>query len=218
MTSSLMPSPAPCAPGTVVAEVHTVHPGSAPLLAQLRSRAEIRVVDREDPRSTVALVVADAADETLIRAIRRLHHDRGLAVVLIIAQLEPRALLSVVESGVCTAVPRADATTERVVRAVQAAARRHGERTPRVLARPRPLGARGSVAAHGARPFTVAGISRRERAVLELVADGRSTREIAITLSYSERTIKNILQELTTRLHLRNRTQAVAYALRSGWI
>jgi DNA-binding CsgD family transcriptional regulator len=62
------------------------------------------------------------------------------------------------------------------------------------------------------------GPSPRERDVLRLLADGHSTREIAIRLAYSERTIKNILQDLTTRLSLRNRTQAVAHAVRSGWI
>jgi DNA-binding NarL/FixJ family response regulator len=61
-------------------------------------------------------------------------------------------------------------------------------------------------------------LTNRERDVLALVADGLSTREIAKRLSYSERTIKNILQDVTTRLSLRNRTQAVAVAVREGWI
>ena len=54
--------------------------------------------------------------------------------------------------------------------------------------------------------------------MLVLVAEGLSTREVARTLAYSERTIKNILQDLTTRFGLRNRTQAVAWALRNGLI
>jgi DNA-binding NarL/FixJ family response regulator len=53
---------------------------------------------------------------------------------------------------------------------------------------------------------------------LELLAEGNSTREIAQQLCYSERTIKNVVQDITTRLQVRNRTQAVAYAVRHGWI
>ena len=50
------------------------------------------------------------------------------------------------------------------------------------------------------------------------VADGLSTREVASQLAYSERTVKAVIQELTTRLYLRNRAHAVAYAVRNGWI
>jgi DNA-binding NarL/FixJ family response regulator len=68
-------------------------------------------------------------------------------------------------------------------------------------------------------PARVAGVlSAREREVLALMAEGLSTREVAVELSYSERTIKHVLQEVTARLQVRNRTQAVAYAVRKGWI
>jgi DNA-binding CsgD family transcriptional regulator len=52
--------------------------------------------------------------------------------------------------------------------------------------------------------------------VLRLVADGFDTVQIARTLSYSERTVKNIIQKVLIRLKLRNRPHAVAYALRNG--
>jgi DNA-binding NarL/FixJ family response regulator len=52
--------------------------------------------------------------------------------------------------------------------------------------------------------------------VLGLVADGLDTREIATKLSYSERTVKNVLHDVTNRFQLRNRAHAVAYALREG--
>ena len=67
-------------------------------------------------------------------------------------------------------------------------------------------------------PTPEARVTRRERQVLALLAEGHSTREVAQRLAYSERTIKNVLQDFTTRLQLRNRTQAVAYAVRRGWI
>lgn len=62
------------------------------------------------------------------------------------------------------------------------------------------------------------GLSDREIDVLRLVADGHSTSEIAAQLCYSERSIKNVIQGITTRLNLRNRSHAVAYAMRQGLI
>ncbi|NEA68783.1 response regulator transcription factor [Streptomyces sp. SID12488] len=64
--------------------------------------------------------------------------------------------------------------------------------------------------------MTASGLETREVAVLRLLAEGMDTTEIAEHLSYSERTIKNIISGMMTRLGLRNRTQAVAHALRSG--
>ncbi|MFF7634677.1 LuxR C-terminal-related transcriptional regulator [Kitasatospora sp. NPDC008050] len=61
-------------------------------------------------------------------------------------------------------------------------------------------------------------LSERETGILRLVADGLDTAEIADTLGYSERWVKNVLHGLTTRLSLRNRSHAVAYALRRGLI
>lgn len=54
--------------------------------------------------------------------------------------------------------------------------------------------------------------------MLRLIAEGLDTVEIASKLSYSQRTVKGILHNLTTRLHLRNRSHAVAYALGEGYI
>jgi DNA-binding NarL/FixJ family response regulator len=62
------------------------------------------------------------------------------------------------------------------------------------------------------------GLATREVDVLRLVSEGLDTGEIAAKLSYSERTVKNVIHGLTTRLHLRNRAHAVAYALREGYI
>jgi DNA-binding CsgD family transcriptional regulator len=58
----------------------------------------------------------------------------------------------------------------------------------------------------------------RERRILELVAEGCSTREIADALSYSERTIKKLIHALEHRLGARNRAHAVASAIRLGLI
>jgi len=68
------------------------------------------------------------------------------------------------------------------------------------------------------RGFRVSGLTDREIQVLRLVADGHNTAEIARQLAYSERTIKNVIQDVITRFQLRNRSHAVAYAVRQGFI
>jgi DNA-binding NarL/FixJ family response regulator len=58
----------------------------------------------------------------------------------------------------------------------------------------------------------------REIEIVRLLAEGRTTGSISLELCYSERTVKNQIQIMTTRLGLRNRYQLVAYLVRSGVI
>ncbi len=59
-------------------------------------------------------------------------------------------------------------------------------------------------------------LSEREKEVLVLAADGLTNREIAARLNLSENTIKYHFKNILEKLHLRNRAQAVAYAVQSG--
>ena len=59
-------------------------------------------------------------------------------------------------------------------------------------------------------------LTPREHEVLQLLTQGRTNKEIANTLCVSENTIKNHLKNILAKLHLQNRVQAVAYALREG--
>ncbi len=68
------------------------------------------------------------------------------------------------------------------------------------------------------RGLTASGLEVRDVAVLALLAEGLSTDEIAEQIAYSERMVKNIIAGLLRRWKLRNRTQAVAFAMRSGII
>lgn len=69
-------------------------------------------------------------------------------------------------------------------------------------------------------PVTAAAeeLTEREFAVLRLLADGDSTRDIARHLSYSERTVKNIVHGLLVKMGCRTRAHAVALATRRGLI
>ncbi|MEU6611961.1 LuxR C-terminal-related transcriptional regulator [Streptomyces shenzhenensis] len=59
-------------------------------------------------------------------------------------------------------------------------------------------------------------LTQREVDVLRLLAEGMDAVEIANKLDYSERLIKSVIQAVVKRLELRNRTHAVAYAIRMG--
>lgn len=58
----------------------------------------------------------------------------------------------------------------------------------------------------------------RARRVLELMAEGYGTRDIASAMSYSERTIKKLITGLQRELGARSRAQLVAEAIRRGLI
>jgi DNA-binding NarL/FixJ family response regulator len=61
-------------------------------------------------------------------------------------------------------------------------------------------------------------LNEREQQVLGLIAAGHPTREVAERLCYSERTVKNVLHDVVTKLNARSRSQAVAFAVREGLI
>ncbi|HEU0247900.1 MAG TPA: response regulator transcription factor [Gaiellaceae bacterium] len=61
-------------------------------------------------------------------------------------------------------------------------------------------------------------LTAREREVLQLVAEGSTNKEIATSLYISEHTVNFHMKNILSKLHLRNRAQAVAYAIRTGLV
>ncbi len=59
-------------------------------------------------------------------------------------------------------------------------------------------------------------VTRREEEVLQLIADGCSTPEVAERLYISQKTVKNHLASIYQKLDARDRTQAVLQAVRMG--
>ncbi len=59
-------------------------------------------------------------------------------------------------------------------------------------------------------------LTGREVEVLQLVAQGLSNQEIGARLTISERTVRNHVSNILSKLHLASRTQAALYALREG--
>ncbi len=61
-------------------------------------------------------------------------------------------------------------------------------------------------------------LSNREIEVLEQIARGNSNKEIARALKISDQTVKNHITSILRKLAVNDRTQAVVYAIRHGWI
>jgi DNA-binding NarL/FixJ family response regulator len=61
-------------------------------------------------------------------------------------------------------------------------------------------------------------LSPRELEVINLIATGHSNKEIGVFLKISNQTVKNHVSSILRRLAVNDRTQAVVYAIRHGWI
>jgi DNA-binding NarL/FixJ family response regulator len=189
------------------------------VVSHLRSRPEVLIVQEQDiALAKVAVIVTDVVDDSALRVLRAVQRGGVPRTVLVATVLDDAALVAAAEAGASGLLRRADATPEGLVRVIMRVAAGDGEVPADLLARL--LGQVGKLQRQVLAPrgLNFSGLSERERHVLRLVADGHDTGEIARSLCYSERTVKNVLHDITTRLQLRNRSHAVAYALREGLI
>jgi DNA-binding NarL/FixJ family response regulator len=61
-------------------------------------------------------------------------------------------------------------------------------------------------------------LTTRQLEILEMVASGKSYKEVGAALHISENTVKYHMGEILERLHAKNREQVVTYALRTGLV
>jgi DNA-binding NarL/FixJ family response regulator len=187
--------------------------------SQLRPRPEVLVLDDdESDQAEVALVVADRVTERTLQVLRSLSRTGKARLVLVAGHLEDADLVAAVQVGIAGLVRRGEATVDRLVSVISAAAMGEGTVPPDLLGRLLDQVAQVQSQVLSPRGLNFNGLAEREVQVLRLVADGFDTAQIAAKLSYSQRTVKNVLHDVTSRLHLNNRSHAVAYALRQGLI
>jgi DNA-binding NarL/FixJ family response regulator len=200
--------------------LHAADPISmAGIASELRGRSDVRLVGSDETdNAEVALVVADEVDDETVRVMKTIQRSGCPRVVLVVTRIDDRSLLSAVEAGCCGLLRRAEATPSALIQAIKAAKNGDGTIPSDLLGRLLQEIGRLQRQVLAPRGLNFAGFTDREIAVLRLVAEGLDTSEIARELSYSERTIKNVIHDVTSRLQLRNRSQAVAYAMREGLI
>jgi DNA-binding NarL/FixJ family response regulator len=192
------------------------HAGLAALLQYRGDVTVLRPAQRSE--AEVLVVAAERLTPDVVAALRRTGAEIPAPIVLIVQEVVEAELMTAVECRVVAILPRAAVTAERLAHSVRAAAAGGGVMPPNLvgeLIKQVERMQRDVLAPNG---LNASGLTPREIDVLRLMADGFDTNEIAGKLCYSERTVKNVIYGVTHRLKLRNRSHAVAYALRAGMI
>jgi DNA-binding NarL/FixJ family response regulator len=188
------------------------------LVSYLRRQPGITLLaEAERARADVTVVCCGRLGPEVLAELRHVAAHRRSAIVLVVSEITAAELLVALDCRVVEILPRATVTPERLIDSIAAAARSGGVMPPRLAGELLTHLERGqdeTLTQQGLRT----GLGHREIDVLRLLAEGRDTDEIASELCYSQRTVTNVIYGLTRRLKLRNRSHAVAYALRAGII
>ena len=152
-------------------------------------------IRREYPATAVIVMAADEDEESLFASIK------AGAAAFVIKDISPEDLILVIRR-----VSQGEFLINDKVFSKPAVA-------SRVLKEFRELAVYGQEA----QPI-FAPLSPREVEILDNIAQGMTNKQVAYALSISEQTVKNHMSSILRKLSVNDRTQAVVYAMRQGWI
>ncbi len=109
-----------------------------------------------------------------------------------------------------------DVRTRDLIHAIRTVASGHGYLDPRVAQQTLHWIRHQSQSGPGTSPDRLTRLSPQERAILPLLAEGKTNKEIAASLRLSDKTIKNYLANIFDKLQVRRRTEAVSWFIRTG--
>jgi DNA-binding NarL/FixJ family response regulator len=150
--------------------------------------------------------------------IRQARETTGARVLVCSSRCDEHEVLAATQAGAVGYLCKDTLTPEALVAGVRAAASGAGVMAPELLGNLLRGISRVSREVLEPRGLSLSRLTAREQEVLRLVAEGHPTREVARRLCYSERTIKNVIHDVVTKLNARTRSQAVAEAVRAGLI
>jgi DNA-binding NarL/FixJ family response regulator len=153
---------------------------------------------------------------TAMRLLSAEHPD--IKVVMLTASEEDADLFDAIKSGAQGFILK-NLDSGEFFRLLEGVARGEPALTPGLARRLLGEFAKPSTAAHSPSEPGTPGLTDREHEVLELLVQGvTSNRELAERLIVSENTVKYHLRNIMDKLHLQNRAQVVAYAMRHGLV
>lgn len=188
------------------------------VLAYVASPGEaIPVVDEAAPN--VVLIETALPEPEATAATRRLRRDSPESAIVVIGGDDDESIVGSVEAGAVAHVAIMAEPAE-LVATIRRAANGEDPLKDELINRPELVERfvevmRESVLADPPPSNT---LTARELDVLAQVAAGSRNREAAEALGVSEQTIKNHLSTIFHKLGVPNRTRAVTYAVRQGWL
>jgi two-component system, NarL family, response regulator DegU len=148
-----------------------------------------------------------------VEACRQVRLDLpGTQVVMLTMHADQEVLASAIRAGASGYLVK-DCSTEEIASAVRMAASGETALSPQLAASMLNEVRKWDKAAAAEEERVV---TKREEEVLQLIADGCSTPEVAAKLYISQKTVKNHLASIYQKLDARDRTQAVLQAVRMG--
>lgn len=210
-----------------ISRVRVVVEASDPLTAagiadHLRFNPELQILPQSELSVADVLVMCvDVVEPATLIKLRDAAASRQLRTILVTDHMDEEHISAAAACRVVSVLGRQEVTPQRLPDEVVHAFR---DRVANADSPPGSKRARASldarlrdlIAQSGSRSAAV--FNPRELDVLRLLAEGHGTSEIAERIAYSERTVKNLLYVILTRLQARNRSHAVACALRAGLI
>jgi DNA-binding NarL/FixJ family response regulator len=173
-------------------------------------RGESAVLSPEPVPDDLDVLVFEYGASTLRRAVR-LAEGRPTRLVATVRDVTERCVREMVDAGVSAILPHQTLTADTLITSLRSVVAGN-------VALPADMLARLLLHVTQTSHLGPGGLNTRERSVLRLLADGMDTRGIAEDLCFSERTVKNVVHDVLTKLNCRTRAQAVAVATREGVI
>lgn len=173
----------------------------------------------ETEAATADVLVVSVRQLTLadIAGLRTHTAESNAPVILVIKDITERDLLIALQYDVASIVPLSMVTAHRLVHAIRVTMA-GGAMMPTSLTGVLLRRLKHLLDESLAQGMTSSRLTAREVEMIRLIADGVESKEIAVRLNCSPRTVKSAIGAARERLNLRNRTQVVAYAIRAGMI
>jgi len=180
------------------------------------SSAADAVAQTSQLRPNVVLLDVKLPDGSGIAACRQILITTPTTRILMLTSFSDDAMVvDAVQSG-AHGYALKDVRTQDLIGAIRTVAKGQGYLDPRVAKQTLHWIRHQSQTGSGALPDRLTRLSPQERAILPLLAEGKTNKEIAASLRLSDKTVKNYLANIFDKLHVRRRTEAVSWYIRTG--